>query len=199
MEKINGYTKEEAQSLVKFVCEGKGQGKTLTRIFEEYAKNSGRAKGSVRNYYYALLKSTDNAEVREILKDTRLKAEDIRPFTDEETDKILKAILNERSRGVSVRRAVLNLAGGDDKLMLRYQNKYRNVLAKQPERIKRLMRDAGYNVTDDGRKAIEDKINSLYDELNASLKEENKRLTAVIKKLTDENFLLRLQVKNLQN
>lgn len=199
MEKINGYTKEEAQSLVKFVCEGKGQGKTLTRIFEEYAKNSGRAKGSVRNYYYALLKSTDNAEVREILKDTRLKAEDIRPFTDEETDKILKSILNERSRGVSVRRAVLNLAGGDDKLMLRYQNKYRNVLAKQPERIKRLMRDAGYNVTDDGRKAIEDKINSLYDELNASLKEENKRLTAVIKKLTDENFLLRLQVKNLQN
>ena len=50
MEKINGYTKEEAQSLVKYVCEGKGQGKTLTRIFEEYAINSGRAKGSVRNY-----------------------------------------------------------------------------------------------------------------------------------------------------
>lgn len=199
MEKINGYTKEEAQSLVKFVCEGKGQGKTLTRIFEEYAKNSGRAKGSVRNYYYALLKSTDNEEVREILKDTQLKAEDIRPFTDEETDKILKAILKERSRGISVRRAVLNLAGGDDKLMLRYQNKYRNVLAKQPDKIKKLMKDAGYSVTDDGRKAIEDKINSLYDELNASLKEENKRLTAVIKKLTDENFLLKLQVKNLQN
>ncbi len=199
MEKINGYTKEEAQSLVKFVCEGKGQGKTLTRIFEEYARNSGRAKGSVRNYYYALLKSTDNQEVREILRNTQLKAEDIRPFTDEETDKILKAILKERSRGISVRRAVLNLAGGDDKLMLRYQNKYRNVLAKQPEKIKRLMQDAGYPVTDDGRKAIEDKINSLYDELNASLKEENKRLTAVIKKLTDENFLLKLQVKNLQN
>lgn len=199
MEKINGYTKEEAQSLVKYVCEGKGQGKTLTRIFEEYAKNSGRARGSVRNYYYALLKSTDNSEVREILKNTQLKAEDIRPFTDEETDKILKAILTERSRGVSVRRAVLNLAGGDDKLMLRYQNKYRNVLAKQPERLERLMREAGYNVSDDGRKAIEEKINSLYDELNASLKEENKRLNAVIKKLTDENFLLKLQVKNLQN
>ncbi len=199
MEKINGYTKEEAQSLVKYVCEGKGQGKTLTRIFEEYAKNSGRAKGSVRNYYYALLKSTENREVREILKDTQLKAEESRPFTDEETDKILKAILQERSRGISVRRAVLNLAGGDDKLMLRYQNKYRNVLAKQPERLEKLMRDAGYNVSDDGRKAIEDKINHLYDELNASLKEENKRLTSVIKKLTDENFLLKLQVKNLQN
>lgn len=199
MEKINGYTKEEAQSLVKYVCEGKGQGKTLTRIFEEYAKNSGRARGSVRNYYYALLKSTDNEEVRRILQDTQLKAEESRPFTDEETDKILKAILKERSKGISVRRAVLNLANGDDKLMLRYQNKYRNVLAKQPEKIKKLMQEAGYPVTDGGRKAIEDKINSLYDELNASLKEENKRLTAVIKKLTDENFLLKLQVKNLQN
>ena len=197
MEKINGYTKEEAQSLVKYVCEGKGQGKTLTRIFEEYAKNSGRAKGSVRNYYYALLKSTDNEEVKAILSGTELKAEDIRPFTDEETDKILKAILKEKSKGISVRRAVLNLAEGDDKLMLRYQNKYRNVMAKEPERIDRLM--PGYTVTDAGRKAIEDKINNLYDELNNSLKEENKRLSAVIKKLTDENFLLRLQVKNLQS
>lgn len=199
MEKINGYTKEEAQSLVKYICEGRGQGKTLTRIFDDYAKNTGRARGSVRNYYYALLKSTDNQEVKNILSGTDLKAEDIRPFTDEETDKILKAILKEKSKGVSVRRAVLNLAGGDDKLMLRYQNKYRNVMAKQPERIERLMREAGYTVSDEGRRTIENKINSLYDELNSSLKEENKRLTAVIKRLTDENYLLKLQVKNLQN
>ena len=153
----------------------------------------------MRNYYYALLKSTDNEEVKAILSGTELKAEDIRPFTDEETDKILKAILKEKSKGISVRRAVLNLAEGDDRLMLRYQNKYRNVMAKEPERIERLMREAGYTVTDAGRKAIEDKINNLYDELNNSLKEENKRLSAVIKKLTDENFLLRLQVKNLQS
>ena len=199
MEKINGYTKDEAQSLVKYVCEGRGQGKTLTRIFDEYAKNTGRARGSVRNYYYALLKSTDNEEVRNILRGTDLKAEEVRPFTDEETDKILRAILQEKSKGISVRRAVLSLAGGDDKLMLRYQNKYRNIMAKQPERIEKLMRESGYTVTDGGRKAIEDRINSLYDELNASLKEENKRLTALIKRLTDENYLLRLQVKNLQN
>ncbi|MGN0804775.1 MAG: hypothetical protein ACI4MS_05275 [Candidatus Coproplasma sp.] len=199
MEKINGYTKEEAESLVKFVCEGKGKGKTLTAIFEEYAKKAGRAKGSVRNYYYALLKSTDNKEVSKMLEGTNLKAEDVRPFTDEETDKILKAILMQKSKGVSVRRAVLNIAGGDDKLMLRYQNKYRNVMAKQPERIEKLMKEAGYKINEEEQKAIEDKINLLYDELNASLKEENKRLTAVIKRLTDENFLLRLQVKNLQS
>ena len=199
MEKINGYTKEEAQSLVKYVCEGKGQGKTLTRIFEEYAKNSGRAKGSVRNYYYALLKSTDNEEVKAILSGTELKAEDIRPFTDEETDKILKAILKEKSKGISVRRAVLNLAEGDDKLMLRYQNKYRNVLAKQPERIEKLMRECGLNSSDEARIKLENEINDLYDRLAGGLKEENKRLTQVIKRLSDENSLLKLQLKHLQN
>ena len=199
MEKINGYTREEAESLVKYVCEGKGQGKTLTRIFEEYAKDSGRAKGSVRNYYYALLKSTSNEEVRKILQGTDLKAEEVRPFTDEETDKILRAILKEKSKGVSVRRAVLNLAGGDDKLMLRYQNKYRNILLREPQRIQKLMEEAGYTLTDSGRQEIEEKINGLYDRLASGLKEENERLTAIIKKLTDENYLLKLQVKNLQS
>ena len=196
MEKINGYTKEEAESLVKYVCEGKGKGKTLTRIFEEYAKSSGRAKGSVRNYYYALLKSTDNEDVKRILEGTQLKAEEVRPFTDEETDKILRAILKEKSKGISVRRAVLNLADGNDKLMLRYQNKYRNVLLREPQRIQRLMEEAGYTLTDTGRQAIEDKINGLYDRLASGLKEENKKLSAIIKKLTDENSLLKLQIKN---
>lgn len=199
MNKINGYTKEEAESLVRYVCDGRSKGKTLTGIFEEYAARSGRAKGSVRNYYYALLRSTDNEQVREILKGTNLKAEEVSPFTEEETDRILKSILEQKSRGISVRKAVLNLSGGDDKLMLRYQNKYRNVLVKQPERIERIMKECGYNTADENRKAIEERINVLYDELASSLKDENKRLTALVKKLTDENFLLKLQVKNLQS
>lgn len=198
MNKINGYTKEEAGSLVKYVCEGKIKGKTLTRIFEEYANDTGRAKGSVRNYYYALLKRSDDEEVKKLLDGTELKAESITPFTEEETDKILRAILREKSKGVSVRRAVLNLAGGDDKLMLRYQNKYRNVLAKQPERIERIMKECGMEYTPEGQKRIEDKINDLYDKLTQSLRAENERLTAIVRKLSDENRLLRLQVKNLQ-
>ncbi len=198
MNKINGYTKEEAGSLVKYVCEGKIKGKTLTRIFEEYARDTGRAKGSVRNYYYALLKHSDDEEVRMLLEGTELRAESITPFTEEETDKILRAILREKSKGLSVRRAVLNLAGGDDRLMLRYQNKYRNVLSKQPERIERIMKECGMEYSPEGQKRIEEKINDLYDKLTQSLKAENERLTAIVRKLSDENRLLRLQVKNLQ-
>ncbi len=198
MNKINGYTAEEAGSLVKYVCEGKLRGKTLTKIFEEYAAKTGRAKGSVRNYYYALLKKSDDEAVKKVLAGTDLKAEAIKPFTDEETDRILRAILTEKSKGVSVRRAVLNLSHGDDKLMLRYQNKYRNVLAKQPEKIKAIMAECGLDCSPDGQKRIEDKINELYDNMTAALKSENDRLTALVRKLSDENRLLKLQIKNLR-
>lgn len=199
MNKINGYTEEEAKNLVEFISEGKKAGKTLSGLFQSYAKRTGRAKGSVRNYYYALLRSTGDGRVKELLKGKDLKAEKILPFSEAETDKILKDILIQKSKGVSVRRAVLSLAKGDDRLMLRYQNKYRNVVAKQPERIDRLMRECGIGGGDENaaqRKRVEEEINGLYDRLASSLKEENKRLTTLIKKLADENSLLRLQIKN---
>lgn len=200
MNKINGYTEEEAKNLVSYITAGKRDGKTLSGLFASFAQKTGRAKGSVRNYYYALLRSTGDKRVRDILRGTQLKAEKIMPFSEEETDRIIKEILISRSKGISVRKAVLNLAGGDDKLMLRYQNKYRNVVSKQPERIERLMRECGIKGgTDEARRRIEDEINVLYDRLAASLKEENKRLTTLLKRLTDENALLRLQIKNLQN
>ncbi len=197
MNKINGYTEDEAKKLVEYISDGRKEGKTLSGLFASYAQKTGRAKGSVRNYYYALLRSTGDSRVKEMLSGKDLKAEKILPFSEEETDKILKEILVQKSKGISVRKAVLKLAGGDDKLMLRYQNKYRNVLGKQPERIERLMRECGLNSGEDGaRRRIEEEINGLYDKLASSLKEENKRLTTLIKRLTDENALLRLQLKN---
>ena len=57
MSKINGYTEEEAKSLIGYITEGKQKGKTLSYLFESYALSRGRAKGSVRNYYYALMKN----------------------------------------------------------------------------------------------------------------------------------------------
>ena len=201
MNKINGYTEEEAKSLVSYVCEGINAGNTLSGIFAQYAQKTGRAKGSVRNYYYALLRSSGDKRVKELLQGTNLKAEKIVQFSEKETDEILKGILMQKSKGISVRRAVQNLSGGDDKLMLRYQNKYRNVLTKQPERIERLMHECGLPAggTDEARMKLEDEINGLYDRLASGLKEENKRLTAIIKKLTDENSLLKLQIKHLED
>ena len=197
MSKINGYTEEEAKSLVDFIKEGKQKGKTLTYLFETYGLQNGRAKGSVRNYYYALMKNEKGDErIVKLLDGSELSVEKIREFTEEETDEVLRSILAEKSKGVSVRRAIFNLSGGDDKMMLRLQNKYRNTLKKEPERIVEIATELGLNeeaekVRKGGkanaekkplpdrdflRRRLENEINALYDRLAQALKVENERL-----------------------
>lgn len=194
MNKINGYTEEEAKSLVEFVWAGKKAGKTLTNLFEAYGAKYGRAKGSVRNYYYALIKTDKDERVRKMLDGKDLTVQKIREFTEEETDEALKNILREKSKGVSVRRAIFNISGGDDKLMLRLQNKYRNVLKKQPEKIRAIASELGITgVLEKSflERKLEHEINALYEELTASLKAENARLFAENTRLKRENEQLK--------
>ena len=195
MNKINGYTEEEVKNLVTYIQEGKKKGKTLTWLFESYGNQHGRAKGSVRNYYYALMKNEKCDErVVKLLDGTTLSVGKIREFTPEETDDTLKRILAEKSKGVSVRRAIFNLSHGDDKLMLRLQNKYRNTLKKQPQKLADIAKSMGLDTEADEitrkatvaqkpsmhnellRRRLENEINALYDRLAQSLKTENERL-----------------------
>ena len=196
MNKINGYTEEEAKSLVEYIWAGKQAGKTLTYLFETYGAQHGRSKGSVRNYYYALMKNPKQDDrVVKLLDGKQLSVERIREFTDEETDETLRSILAEKSKGISVRRAISNLAGGDDMLMLRLQNKYRNILKKQPERIEAIAAELGLG-TGAAEKSflqrrLENEINALYDKLALSLKEENARLSSENIRLRRENEALK--------
>ena len=199
MSKINGYTEEEARTLVEFIKAGKSKGKTLTYLFEAYGLERGRAKGSVRNYYYTLMKNAGADErVVKMLDGSSLRVEKIREFTEEETDEALRSILAEKSKGLSVRRAIFNLAKGDDKLSLRLQNKYRNTLKKDPMRIAKLATEMGYMEEADAmrervdkakrnptflQRRLESEINALYDRLAQGLKEENARLRAELSKL----------------
>ena len=198
MNKINGYTEEEAKNLVDFIKDGKQKGKTLTYLFESYGLQNGRAKGSVRNYYYTLMKNEKGDErIVKLLDGTELSVEKIREFTEEETDEVLRSILEEKSKGLSVRRAIFNLSGGDDKLMLRLQNKYRNTLKKEPERIAEIALELGLSEEAESvrkggrskaekktalpdrdflRRRLENEINALYDRLAQALKAENERL-----------------------
>ena len=190
MNKINGYTEEEAKSLIEYIYQGKKAGKTLSSLFETYGKKNGRAKGSVRNYYYALMKNPhQDKRVVKMLEGKDLFVEKIREFTDEETDEILRDILREKSKGISVRRAIFNLSKGDDKLMLRLQNKYRNVLKKQPERIQDIAKELGVSLGERSflERRLEREINSLYDRLTLSLKTENARLFEENVRLKREN------------
>jgi hypothetical protein len=197
MSKINGYTEEEAKSLIGYITEGRQKGKTLSYLFESYALSRGRAKGSVRNYYYALMKNEKADErIVKLLDGTELSVEKIREFTPEETDEAIRSILKEKSKGLSVRKAIFRIAGGDDKLTLRLQNKYRNTLKKEPERIKKIADELGVEFavkspekrpqnTDKEflRRRLEKEINGLYDRLASALKQENERLRAENEKL----------------
>ena len=185
MNKINGYTEEEATGLIEFIYSGRNAGKTLSYLFETYGKEHSRAKGSVRNYYYAFLKKQDDTRVKRILEGKDLRAGEIRPFTEEETDELLKKVLEEKSKGVSVRRAIINVSGGDERLMLRMQNKYRNLLKKQPERVAKAARDAGIPETEKSflQKKLEREIDALYARLAIDLRKENERLRAELEKL----------------
>lgn len=213
MNKINGYTEEEARGLVEYIKAGKQKGKTLTYLFETYGLKHGRAKGSVRNYYYALMKNEKADErIVQLLDGSALSVEKIREFTEEEATEALKSILLEKSKGISVRRAIFNLANGDDKLMLRLQNKYRNTLKKQPEKLAQIAKELGLGEDlyttgkrskgADGRSArlpdkdflrrrLENEINALYDRLAQALKTENERLRAENARLKAENEQLK--------
>lgn len=203
MEKINGYSRAEAEELVRYIGEGRRMGKTLTSLFASYGRTHGRAGGSVRNYYYRLLK-TENAAP--LLAGKNLRAEAIVPFTERETEEMLRKILSERKKGCSVRRAIANVCGGDEKKMLRYQNKYRNMLKKQPEAVRAAAERAGIAIDvsaprpakTDLQRRVEAEINALYDRLAVSLREENERLKRTIEQLNEENELLRRasRVKN---
>ena len=203
MEKINGYSRKEAEELVRTIGEGRRMGKTLTSLFAAYGRTHGRAGGSVRNYYYKLLK-TDLAAP--LLEGKGLHAETIVPFTEHETEEMLSRILAERKKGCSVRRAIANICGGDTKMMLRYQNKYRNMLKKQPDAVRAAAKKAGVTMeraiprpaSSVLQRRVEAEINALYDRLAISLREENERLRKTVERLNEENEILRRasRVKN---
>ena len=112
---------------------------------------------------------------------------------------------------------IFQLSGGDDKLMLRLQNKYRNTLKKNPEKILAIERElfgkegvvfkkqAGMSASNGGTKSIlkgeearellqkrlEKEINALYDRLAKALKAENARLL-------EENAMLRQELERLR-
>ncbi len=198
MEKINGYERCEAEELTEYIEKGRKEGKTLTSLFFGYGKEHGRAAGSVRNYYYKLLK-TDSEAAQSVLKGKSLKAEKIAPFTEQEKQEMLRQILNEKKKGMSVRRAIFTVCGGDAKKILRYQNKYRNMLKNQPEQIRAAAEKAGLPADSVVKrreksfleKRLESEINALYDRLAFSLREENRQLRETVRRLTEENELLR--------
>ena len=134
-----GWTDAEDAALLKAAADARKDRLPLKTAFDAIACATQRRPNSVRNHYYTRLKATDSSEPAFL------------PFSADETDRLLKAVLLARANGQSVRACTLGMAQGDTRLMLRYQNKYRALLKAQPEKVQRMcreLREQGYAVPD---------------------------------------------------
>ncbi|NLY61989.1 MAG: hypothetical protein GX054_10885 [Clostridiales bacterium] len=124
----------------KEVSKSKEADEPVNRAFEVIAEKSGLKFNTVRNYYYRYIHEKDNKNSR-ANTETQSRRGDVagNTFTEQEVKDLMMAMLIGQAKGKSVRGCAKELANNDKKLMLRYQNKYRNVIAGNPEYVRELM------------------------------------------------------------
>ena len=126
----SGWSESENKLLWETADEAQQQGLPLKSVFEEIAQRTGRRPNSIRNYYYAQVRTREdgaNHTARFV------------PFTQPEVDWLMEQVLTARAEGQSVRSCLQKLSGGDHSLMLRYQNKYRAVIKSRPEYVREIV------------------------------------------------------------
>ncbi len=210
MEKIYGYKEKDVLGLAEFILSR--QGGTLTGAFCEYAQKCGKAQGTVRNLYYALAKKSrsDDEFRQKYLGGRTLNVGEIVEFNEQEEENLARKIIREKIKGRSVRSVIFELANGDEKMALRYQNKYRNLLKNSPELIEKITEQEWDGqpqavkyplVREEQLKKLKSEISGLVDKISMSVRKENDKLRAKITLLERENSKLRqeLNLKLLAN
>ncbi len=201
MVKIYGYRQNDILGLIKFVKENECL--SLSRIFSLYANKIGKAKGTVRNMYYALAKysTTDKDFCEKYLDGKPVRVEKIVEFKSEEEKELIEKIISATDGGRSVRSVITELAGGDMKLALRYQNKFRNALKTRSE-LKERVKNRRINsfaepnketvkVNEVSFKKLKTEIDNLINRISGKLRRENDYLRSRIAVLETENIRLR--------
>ncbi len=121
----NGWSREEDQLLWEAAGEAQKMNTPLKKVFDDIAQKTGRRPNSIRNYYYAQAQKRGDGE----------KTQRFVPFEEDEVTSLLDRVLRAKAQGRSVRSCLTEMAGGDHRLMLRYQNKYRSLLKSRPDMV----------------------------------------------------------------
>ena len=203
MQKIYGYKEADIKGLISFMKEQKN--KSLTSVFTEYARANGKASGTIRNLYYAIVKKSneDQSFCNKYLGGEKLTVVKKESFDEKEEIDLVKSILREKAKGKSVRRAINELASGDEKKALRYQNKYRLVLKKAPDKLSEIARELkekeGVKIEpwtidkktlDFGYLRLKREIDKLVNGIAEREKKENEYLRSRVAILENENLKL---------
>lgn len=138
------WTVEQTVDLFAQCAAAREKGESLSGAFGAVAARTGRSVNSVRNYYYSQAKTFELVpEVAEKLgiKYAAVERERFIPFGRGEVRRLVEYVLTARGEGKSVRRAIFELAEGDPKAALRYQNKYRSVLKSHRDIVESVLAD----------------------------------------------------------
>lgn len=202
MDKIKGFTRSEVLELAAEAEKAKNGNGRLSDVFDAFAKKHNRARGSVRNFYYEFMRMCDQSpSLSEKYFVSRPPVNRARAFSEDEEKMLVEKILAGRRDNKSVRRTIIELAGGDEKLTLRYQNKYRNILKNDRELISRTAEDLGLQdeelrracsrVDENSMRKLKAGINALVENIARSVREECKELKRRNALLENENRMLR--------
>lgn len=126
------------------VVKAKGNKLPIIRAFEAVAQKTGLKPTTIRNYYYRYLHTQDRKSPSEagMAKDGIQDSGDIgRPFTEAETKELMRVMLTAQAKGESVRGCASRLSGGDKRVLIRLQNKYRSIIAREPEYVMSILEE----------------------------------------------------------
>ena len=139
MDKIYGYKEQDVVGLAEFIKDK--DNRSLVSLFDEYGRQNGKAKGTIRNLYYAIARRslTDDDFCKKYLGGQPCQVEKVVHFSSDKERELVKRIIIERAKGKSVRGAIRTISGGDEQLALRYQNKYRTVVGKKRELVEQIV------------------------------------------------------------
>ena len=126
-----GWQKQEIDALQQSVEAAERSGESLRSVFERMSRQLGRKPNSIRNFYYAQIRTGQG--------ENGARATPFETFSQEEVERLVEQVLTARAQGVSVRACVRQMADGDRTRMLRYQNKYRSTVRTRPEIVRRVM------------------------------------------------------------
>ncbi len=207
------FSELEKQQLIDAVKSAKSNGKSLLFAFEEFSKKSNKAKGSVRNFYYKTIASCKNNEKLRLKLgvDESMFPQLILEFTKMEEKRLLKTILTLVTSGNSVRKSISILAQGNEKLALRYLNKYRNLIKDNKslvcEVIEEVKREKGKcknpyetNLQVKKQAELENGIDKILQNAYLKQKQENANLEKQVDKLLKENAKIKeILLKTFKN
>lgn len=125
-----GWQQQEIDALRQRIDLAQARGESLRNVFDDMGTRLGRKPNSIRNFYYAQLRTGQGDGQRALPFET---------FSPEEIEQLVRSVLTARAQGMSVRACVRQLSGGDRTRMLRYQNKYRSVVRTRPDLVRRIM------------------------------------------------------------